>query len=186
MRNRPDATCSMQHATHTRCKHEEAMWKTGKMQQAKLQHATCKKQVATLQHATRSADTLQAGRCNKQNRQDAIDRSAACNKQSCSMQHAKNRLQHCSMRLRPATCERNDQHAASPDTDNMQLSACNTQKDNMQKRGNATCTKRQLPRTACNSNMKQKACKTNNLHRTACNMCNMCNLQLTACNMQKR
>jgi hypothetical protein len=32
MRNRPDATCSMQHATHTRCKHEEATCKTDKMQ----------------------------------------------------------------------------------------------------------------------------------------------------------
>jgi hypothetical protein len=67
-------------------------------------------------------------------------------------------------------CEKPDQQAASPDTDNMQHSACITQKDNMQKRGNATCTKRQLPRAACNSKMKRKACKTNNLHRTACNM----------------
>jgi hypothetical protein len=173
MRNRRDATCSMQHATQTCCQLEDATSETGKMQQTELQHAPCKKQVAAcyfgLQRATCEAHT---GGCRKQHAARTKD-STATDKMQLAKKTTCNRHAACKkddMRQEPDACNRqhptNSKNATGKQTATRNLHTRQRPACSMQHRQRATAGMQRAKQTTRDSQAKQVSCNRNSMHAT--------------------
>jgi hypothetical protein len=96
-------TCILRPAKQTACNRQRATCKPDDMQQGtyNMKKGRCNRNLPC------ATDRMQRAACNTQHTHAAstkkqCGKQTRCNRQSCSMQHAKNRLQHCSMRLRPS------------------------------------------------------------------------------------